>query len=276
MKCLSSLIGVLLLAVSSTASSTQTIRWDRVPLPVQLHVGQERILFMDGTARIGVPEQIKERLQIQSVGGALYLTARSEFASTRVQVQDVDSGALILLDISAVAPDPGIHAQEPIRIVTPTITDEAITEESPATTATRSTPIPVLLTRYAAQHLYAPMRAVEPLSGVSMAPNAPIPSKLLAALTVQARPRGAWRLGNYWVTAIEITNASSAAIELDPRLLNGRLIAVTFQHHDLGPKDTPTDTTAAYVVTRGGDITSAVDGLTPSSEDLSGAPRREK
>ncbi|MBI0575540.1 DUF3438 family protein, partial [Pectobacterium parmentieri] len=94
----------------------------------------------------------------------------------RLQLQDADSGTLILLDIAASPAKDGEPALEPVRIVegntTPprygqqqdNQTDAPIKEQDRPTQ--RETPVAVVLTRYAAQNLYAPLRTVEPVSGI--------------------------------------------------------------------------------------------------------------
>ena len=62
----------------------------------------------------------------------------------------------------------------------------------------RETPVPVVLTRHAAQNLYAPLRTVEPVAGigrVNLRRDLALDT-LLPTLPVHARghwPRGAWK-----------------------------------------------------------------------------------
>jgi integrating conjugative element protein (TIGR03749 family) len=117
----------------------------------------------------------------------------------------------------------------------------------------RATPQPVILTRYAAQKLYAPLRTVEPVPGVTrvtLRRDLPLDS-LLPTLPVQAQALAAWRLDNLWVSAVRLRNHSAHWLELDPRALQGHFLTATFQHSTLGPSGTPEDTTVAYLVTRG-------------------------
>ena len=250
---------VLLMTAIPISHALEILRWERLPVTVSLVVGHERVIFVDRNVRVGIPPSVSDRLRVQSAGGALYLRASGTIESTRLQLQDADTGALILLDVFAAH---GEAPLEPLRIVD---------GESPATrygdagqlsieaqpTATRGpsreTPIPVMLTRYAAQSLYAPLRTVEAVSGITrvnlrgdLALNT-----LLPTLPVRARALGAWRLEDQWVTAIRLTNTSMQWLELDPRGLQGDFVAATFQHPDLGPAGDSTDTTVVYLVTRG-------------------------
>lgn len=85
-----------------------------------------------------------------------------------------------------------------------------------------STPLPVTLTRYAAQRLYAPLRAVGPLPGIQPEGMrlAKMLTTLLPALPVNTMPIGGWRLDTYHLAAIRLQNKNSRTtgehtVELD-------------------------------------------------------------
>lgn len=105
------------LAATSGAHTVEILRWERLPLAVPLKVGQERIVFIDRNVRVGVPASIGDRMRVQSAGGAVYLRANAPIEPTRLQLQDADTGALILLDIAAEPPVDGEAELEPVRIV---------------------------------------------------------------------------------------------------------------------------------------------------------------
>ena len=169
------LLGLLAVAAAPVAQAVEILRWERMPLAVPLKVGQERIVFIDRNVRVGVPAGVGKRLRVQSAGGAVYLRASEPIEPTRLQLQDADTGALILRHRSRTAQ--GREAElEPVRIVEGDSApgrygEQADSAEAPraqagARTARRETPVPVVLTRFAAQNLYAPLRTVEPLPGV--------------------------------------------------------------------------------------------------------------
>jgi integrating conjugative element protein (TIGR03749 family) len=261
----------LLVSLASSSSATEILRWQRLPLPIHLVVGQERVILMERDVRVGVPAWLGERLRIQTAGGAIYLRANSPIEPTRLQLQDAENGALILLDIVAVPATIDQPPLEPIRI----INDEqpvARSRDNEGNAAAhglrveerpqpiRTTPVAVTLTRYAAQSLYAPLRTVEPVSGI-----APVPvtrnlafDTLLPMLPVRARALMAWRLDDHWLTAIKLTNTADRWITLDPRALQGDFVAATFQHPNLGPAGNSTDTTVLYLITRGHGIAEAL------------------
>lgn len=254
-----SLFIMLSLGFASLSHAIEILRWDRLPLAVSLVVGQERVLLIDRNKmlRVGVPAHLKERLRIQSAGGAVYLLANAPIEPSRLQLQDAASGEIILLDITAKPGAAGQSPLEPIKIVDAEQEDRrernAIDQQiASGRQAATATPIPAVLTRYAAQSLYAPLRTVEPLAGVT-----PVPLRrdlavdtLLPTVPVQAVALAAWRLDNYWVTAVKLTHIRNGWIHLDPRSLQGDFIAATFQHPNLGPAGNSTDTTVAYLVTR--------------------------
>jgi integrating conjugative element protein (TIGR03749 family) len=253
------LAGLLLcLACMPAVHAVEILRWERLPLAVPLVVGQERVVFIERNVRIGVPPTVGEQLRVQSAGGAIYLRASAPIPPTRLQLQDVESGALILLDIAA---EPA-KAGQPARIVEGDVpatrygepakpADDDAKRTVPA--AKRATPVAVVLTRYAAQNLYAPLRTVEPVPGigrVNLRRGLEL-STLLPTLPVRAQALAAWRLEDQWVTAVKLTNTSVRGLDLDPRALQGDFLAATFQHPNLAPAGRAADTTVVYLVTRG-------------------------
>lgn len=254
------LLAMLARLIIAPAHAVEVMQWERLPLAVPLIVGQERVVFIDRDVRVGVPADIADHLRVQSADGAIYLRASAPIEPSRLQLQDVSNGTLILLDIAAHAAAPKEAPLEPVRIVldhapsskpaqTPTHGDDASDDVPTA----RDTPVPVVLTRYAAQSLYAPLRTVEPVDGiapVSVDRTLPLDS-LLPTLPVRASVWAAWRLDDAWVTAVRLTNTSTQHLDLDPRALQGDFVAATFQHPDLGPAGGDTDTTVVYLVTHG-------------------------
>lgn len=261
------LLGLLAVAAAPVAQAVEILRWERMPLAVPLKVGHERIVFIDRNVRVGVPAGVGERLRVQSAGGAVYLRASEPIEPTRLQLQDADTGALILLDIAAEPAKDGEAELEPVRIVEGNSTparygdqpgddNEAparAQDQAGARAARRETPVSVVLTRFAAQNLYAPLRTVEPLPSVmrvNLRSGLDL-GTLMPTLPVRAVALASWRLEDQWVTAVRLTNSSSGWITLDPRVLQGDFLTATFQHEALGPRGTPEDTTVLYLVTRG-------------------------
>lgn len=238
----------------SAVGAVEVKYWDRLPLAVPLTVGQERVLMLDEDVRVGLPSAIASKLRVQSVGGTVYLRAAEALPPTRLQLQSVKSGDIILIDIEALD---GSEALEPVKIVDQIQVPDAETKKDAAPAAT---PVPVVLTRYAAQNLYAPLRTVAPLPGVRRVPltDSIAFSTLLPTERVSIKALAAWRLGDYWVTAVKIVNRGPGKVALDPHHLQATLYAATFQHPDLGLAGTPEDTTVVYLITRGSDLKHAL------------------
>ncbi len=272
-----SLFTLLLTATlySPFSHAVELMKWERIPLQVPLTVGQERIVFVDKNVKVGFPASLDGKLRIQSSGGAVYLDAGAPFPATRLVLKDVESGEMVLIDVSATD---GKTVREPVQIVYHGTVESATRSGQPdgnsavASDAGRggsrrepasapasrpapklNGPLPVVLTRYAAQTLYAPLRTVEALPGVH-----PLPLRLPSHLTtlypsepVDIRPLAAWGRGEYSVVALKVRNTVSGKVVTDPRALTGRFVAATFQHRWLGPAGQPEDTTTLYLVIQG-------------------------
>ncbi len=98
---LSLLLSPLVSLNSELAKADEFMKWERIPLQIPLQVGLERVVFVDKNVRVGFPPALNGKLRVQSTGGAVYLKADSAFPQTRVQLQDVESGEVILLDVTA-------------------------------------------------------------------------------------------------------------------------------------------------------------------------------
>lgn len=245
-------MGAVLLTMSISIGAVEVMEWDRTPLMIDLPVGKERLIVLDRNVSVGLPATVArdEVLRVQSTGGVLYLKAHSSFDTQRVQLRDEATGDIILVDLTASenASDEQIKVVSPSRMIA--APEPAMTEPAPAD----KPPLPVLLTRYAAQSLYAPVRVIETVPGlnrVAMRLPASLPA-LLPALPIEARPIAAWSMEGWHVTAIRLRNLDTArSFELDPRYLQGALTAATFVHPTLGPRGQEDDTTTVIVVTRG-------------------------
>ena len=234
----------LAMLVSRPAGADELMKWERIPLQIPLKVGQERVVFVDKNVRVGFPPALNGKLRVQSTGGAVYLKADSAFPQTRVQLQDVESGEVLLFDIAAGEKGP----TEPVRLVysgdvstlshagdaagQPGGADRAAsgsgssapTGSDDGTQAKRkkirySAPIPVLLTRYAAQSLYAPARTVEAVPGIHPV-NPHLPrrvSTLYPSEPLTVTPLAGWGVANRSVVALRLTNTGSRKVVLDPR-----------------------------------------------------------
>lgn len=266
-------LGSLLL--SSLAQAIEIRKWERVPMAIPLVVGQERILFVDANVRVGVPPAIADKIRVQSTGGAIYLLAKDAIEPSRLQLQNAATGEIMLADVAAAPAQEGRAPLEAIKIVPGDTTpirygqaasasgnsapkaaakasSQADEDDDEPAPPKRETPVPVVLTRYAAQMLYAPLRTVEPVDGVAQVKvdKRLDLSTLMPALPVEASQLGAWRLDDHWVTAVKLRNQTGQRLALDPRELMGDFATATFQHPYLGARGDASDTTVLYLVTK--------------------------
>lgn len=267
-----SLIFALSMAAMANAQAVEIMQWERIPLAIPLLVGKERIVFVDQNVRVGMPQDLVGSLRVQSTGGTVYLMASREIPPTRLQLQNVATGEIMLVDIAATPEKEGQAALEPVKIVpgvTPatrygqsptrvvestasTSSLEADEENSPAPPR-HAPPAPVALTRYAAQMLYAPLRTVEPVAGISQVriDRHMDLSTLLPTLPLEASALGAWKLDDTYVTAVKLRNLSAQQLTMNPTDLMGNFVTATYQHPYLGARGNASDTTTLYLVTKG-------------------------
>ena len=269
------------LMLVSQAQAVEILHWDRKPLPVDLPVGTERVIVLDRNVRVGLPPELadSETLRVQSAGGAIYLKADKPFDTQRVRLQDVETNEVVLFDLTAM--ENGASDEE-IQVVFPegeqVDAEEASSPESreqaEGSSTSANTPVPVVLTRFAAQSLYAPTRTIEPVQGgnrVAMRLPESMPS-LLPALPVSATPVAAWKLDGWTVTAVKLSNRDpSRAFEMDPRWLQGDLYSATFMHPTLGRRGSVRDTTTVFIVTEGVSLAQAVPLSASAAEDNANA-----
>lgn len=251
------------LLLSQNLLAVELVQWERLPIAVPLVKGEERIIFLDKNVRVGVSSQLANTLRVQSAAGALYLLANDEIEPTRLQVQDVETSEVILLDIATV-PSTGT-VLEPIRILSEGDASIARSDEEGKAIADKQTqalkiPAPIALTRYASQMMYAPLRTVEPVSGITQVPIKVTGDDLpiLPTYPVKAKALTAFKMGSYTVTAVKLQNTQRSTLQLDPRDIQGHFYSATFQHNWLGTHGTAEDTTIAYLVTRNGSIENAL------------------
>lgn len=254
-------------AVSLSVEAVELMKWERIPLQVPLTVGQERIVFVNKNVRVGFPPELNGKLRVQSTGGAVYLLANSTFATSRLQLQNVENGELILMDISALV---GKQVREPVSLIyqgelssatasnnTLVSTNDAPSSKHKVSAKDHSPritiPLPIALTRYAAQSFYAPLRTLEPLPGIhAISHGLPLSiTSLLPSEPITVQPLAAWGVQGYNLVALKLTNQHSGIVALDPRHLQGSFYSATFQHRWLGAAGTPEDTTLLYLVMRG-------------------------
>jgi len=222
----------------------ERIVWDKTPIKLTLRVGRERRVSFPGDVRVGVSPALADRLRTQSVDGTVYWLSTKAFPTTRVQVREIDSGRVYLIDLQAKEQEGG---NIPVEIHLRTSASDSDDSDSREDAAERLDY--VALTRYAAHQMYAPKRLLRDPPGVFRARlNVKKPVPLVRGGTVEALPLAAWRGGGLYVTAVKLRNMTNAPVTLDPRELRGQWLTATFQHARLLPHGDEADTTCVYLI----------------------------
>jgi len=245
-------LSCLATGIQAQETAARRILWQKVPIAVQLTVGEERLVHFPGPVSVGVPAILDSSLRTQTVNGTVYWRAAAPFPTTRVAIRELDSGQMYLIDLQAgLAPSDNA----PIRVMLDTPANGEI--------GAATTPGPpqldfVHLTRFAAQQLYAPARLVSTLPGVVRVPLQQDAVPLVRGGAVEATPLIAWRAGPHYVTAVKLVNRTTEPQVLDPRALRGQWLSATFQHARLLPVGDEADTTVVYLVSAQPFATSAL------------------
>ena len=233
-------------ADNAVSNNLERIVWNKAPIAIPLVVGEERLVHFPDSVSVGLPQALTPLLRSQSINGTVYLLARHSFEPTRVMVRSETDGLMYVLDISASLGDAEGRSLPDMQILLATPQD-AGAAESNVGNQSRSWGY-AALTRYAAQHLYAPTRLIPRQPGVVGMPVNSEPIDLVYGARVEAVPVAAWKVGLQYVTAVKLTNRTQRAVVLDPRELRGSWLAATFQHNRLLPVGNEADATVVYLV----------------------------
>jgi integrating conjugative element protein (TIGR03749 family) len=236
-------------ASAASSDSIERIEWRKVPVKLTVQVGTERRVEFPADVQVGLPAALSGLVRVQSVAGVVYLLAHEPFEAQRVQVREIDSGAVYLLDLAA--REKGyVH---PVEILNPALHAPSV-ESDGSVSGMASPPLPIThdyaaLTRFAAQQLYAPERLLTGLPGVHRTPVPRKPVALVRGGALEAIPAAAWRADSgLYVTAVKLVNRSPRTVLTDPRDLRGRWLTATFQHGRLAPAGDEADTTCLYLL----------------------------
>ncbi|AUI88933.1 integrating conjugative element protein (plasmid) [Vibrio azureus] len=254
------LILSMIVSTQVVAQTPRAMEWQGIPLSIVLDPHQESILDIGEPVSIAIPAHLNHTLTVSSLGGRIYLTANSDFDVARVHLKRLNSGEMLLLDVSAKT---GAMMPKKVDIILPSNQAEPV-ESTPDLALEHQQNLQMapeaLLIRYAMQSLYSPMHAIEPLPGVMRSPMGlpkDVSSVVFAKWRVNARPIAAWQWQNSVVTAVQLSNLANQREPLDPRLvtLGGQCLVsrcqVAFSHPELGPAGSELSSVTAFIVTPG-------------------------
>ena len=255
------LAAALGLAAAAAGAFSETVRWERTPIPLRLEVGRERMVVFSRSGEVGIPRALAAAgaLRVAFVNDTAYWNAYTPFETYRVPVR-LSDGMVVLFDVSAGAGAAG----GTLRVVRPG--DEAGPAASGDAAAPSDGERTLRLIRFAVQQDYAPARVAATLPGAARA-SADVDGDLSRlyrhadARRLEVRLRSAWTALGLHVAGLEFVNTGAAAVELDPRLLqhaagtavNGparRFVAAGWLASTLAPAGQPGSATMVYVVTR--------------------------
>lgn len=236
------------LGTASLAQAMDRIEWRHEPITVLLGVDVERRISFPSPVKVGLPANVNEVLRTQIVDNTVYWKATAPFTVTRVSVQDIASGQIILIDVKA---NKSGGSSEPIEVRL--ATDEATQNETADAEKVVARPVTLAgLTRFAAQQSFAPSRLLREMPGIwRVRLGSSRPVRLVGgkhAGAIEAVPLAAWRSRDYYVTTVRLRNVTATPLTFDPRTLRGQWITATPQHGRLGATGDDADTTAVYLI----------------------------
>ncbi|KJG57034.1 hypothetical protein UA38_11705 [Photobacterium kishitanii] len=254
----------VILLLSSSAIATEYIENNGEPIAINLEVGKERvidfgtnILFKKGEAGNFLDNPFSHQ-------GRLYLTAKNEFPIKRMQVQIVETGAIVILDVSAT--ENKIETGNALVVSTkkfsePTSTSNSNSESMKASvaeyqSANNAHRLGALdLLRFASQDSFAPQR-LKPIDH-RFSPTKVSQKLDLSELFIgqsyalyDARLIKAWFVEGSYLTVIAVRNRSKIPRQLNLFDLNVNATLATPQHVNLSARDVAGDATRIYVITK--------------------------
>ena len=246
--CLAALILGLVFCVAAWADTLpmERITWDKTPIRLTLKVGAERLIHFPSPVRINVPNERTADLRTQSMDGTVYWLAKSPFETTRILIQEIDSGRTFLFDLSA----KNKGGTAPVTVLVPKQGKTGLVATSDPSDNEVKPLDYITLTRFAAQQMYAPSRLLRNNPRIHRVPlNTPDNINLLRGGTVTAKPLISWLGdGGLYITVVRLQNRVDQAQPLDPRDLRGRWLTATFQHARLLPSGNEADTTSVFLI----------------------------
>lgn len=249
---------IILISSLNNVNATASMRLLNVtgePIKLELKVNQEaQLAFEYILGDIGIPDGIKDVLEVQSIDSRLWLKAKTDFKPVRFLIKDQIGNISILL-LSAKQSASLVTTVQPIKynVVTELKQKVSIAAHLNAKSKQQSLNY-VDLTRFAAQTFYAPKRLVNKVNVI----RKPIDTKSVSLFAcslhlscngnVLANPVATWHSKRYYITAVMLKNKTNRKIILDPRDLIGRWKSATFQFNSIGRAGTNTDTSMVYLV----------------------------
>ncbi|HAT4451861.1 TPA: TIGR03749 family integrating conjugative element protein [Legionella pneumophila] len=223
----------------SYALQSEHLVWEKVPLTIELPINKERLVQFPQAIKV-IDQQLSANLDILKVKGSLYLKAKESFKDSRLIVQLLPEGEVIILNLNA--NEKAINAT-PIEIL---IDDPKTTHNAGASQYEYNA---IQLTRFAIQALYSPERVREIPEGIYRSPmqtNKTIP--LFYGASIEAHPLASWRGGNLYVTAVDLKNLLNQPSKLQFTKLMGHWQTASFYPKSELPPRNQHESTTVFLI----------------------------
>lgn len=228
---------VLFFMSSNVAAFADRLKWDKVPLKLDLEVGTERFVHFSVPIDVGVPDNLVEYVRIQVVGNSVYLTAAQDFDRQRFLFRSREDGTVMVVDIKA----------DTIAVDSEHVYINDISRSQSKQPKKQWTP--AQLTQFVARVLYAPQRLRLSSNGLTKVSLPKQAVSLIRHERIHVRPYASWKTEHgLFVTVLILTNATNQPIEFHPLMLRGRWVAATFHHYRLLSNTTNANITALYLI----------------------------
>ena len=245
---------------SGGSGGWKTEAYKGIPLTLSIQVGEESILQFPWRVELGSASEMLGMVRNVPVGDSVYFTPLMAFDNQRFWAESADTGAMLILDITASADAP----PQMIRFID--ARDDQVPAAQASSSSTATAPPQkresasgehsyAALSRFALQTLHSPERLIEPLDDVSEQPLRGVQAidDLVPGETVIADPVIEWRTGSgLYVTALIVTNMGRHSVNLDPPGLRHSVgwLSSAFWSTQLSPSGTFGDETTMVVISR--------------------------
>ncbi len=267
------LMGLITLAglfgLVSNSAAVQTIQWEREAVKINLVVGVEQLVHLDGPATVGLPPALAHNDAFRHLFAAdtAYWKAMRPFKNERIKVRLDQTGQMLLFDVSAVSHRKPPKSVEPIRLLAAAKISKSDSSRIETVKEERQRPTMFDLVRYAVQQDYSPTRVVMPLAGVRELDKklAGDISALYAhrdAVYLNMKVTRSWASDGLYVSSVLVKNLAQYELTIDPSRMqhtarirtNGvstQFLATAMIRRVIGPKGavSRTDQTRLYIVT---------------------------
>ncbi|APF04232.1 TPA: TIGR03749 family integrating conjugative element protein [Legionella pneumophila] len=231
-------LGLVVMHLSHALQSEHLV-WEKVPLTIELPINKERLVQFPQAIKV-IDQQLSASLDILKVKGSLYLKAKESFKDSRLIVQLLPEGEVVILNLNA--NEKAINTT-PIEIL---IDDPKTNHNAGASQYEYNA---IQLTRFAIQALYSPERVREIPEGIYRSPmqtNKTIP--LFYGASIEAHPLASWRGGNLYVTAVDLKNLLNKPVKLQFTKLMGHWQTASFYPRSELPPGNQHESTTVILV----------------------------